>query len=935
METFRTFAQSEPTPDAALASVRVNGQDELLDMLREPIVTALVDTVAGNEDALRSVYRPLVTRATALVGFQEGELNNVVDAILDRVRTSIGQQSAALSSVLGTLPADARQLVLTSEPMEASEPRIGDVALSPAERNQGTITHNYETVSPPLANLYPAGGSTQFVPTIPPTIPPTVTAMPGSSVTVPPTSGSTATGSGVTVNVSACCPVPACPTVPPDDAPTPRAGPLLAGAPVDVAPKPIEVFAPPLIWDTADKRLCATADQFVDAFARAGADVRNFIFTGLNMGADLMELVGRLRDINVIGPLFANISGPALVLRNVFQQMGRILMDYSLMFAGPRGDALVGLYFTRGLLLSLNNAKLGFNFVVTADVNLDVVPVQTLKLIDYLINYLHPVDVPHVPDIDQLYLSDVIDDVEAVCMSRMHGRQRSETLRQLKMRRTRLTPDIEVKHWLQQRTPRADLDKLLRTYGMTDAAERDRLVEMNVALPPPSDAIRFSNRDIFDPNKLGRKEMELEFQQQAGLREMFDAIGLEKKTIRTKDGKRLELDLPLMYYMASYEECSPTQVYEMLHRLRPNRVHLYPLARAGGGVDVPEAVSIETVRSLLKEKDYNPIWRNRLAAISFRAIGNTDIKNMYKRGVFGPVQGVRGFDRTDPAKPKPVGAAEIELRERYLDFGYSDNDAAAKAALTATEIDNALSLKGRTKAQNRICAGYKAGGFTYDQALTQLVNVGMDRKAAVEFLGGCDLDMRLTDLRLATNGVKKQWIAGTISEQQARSLLRGYGVSQERIDTNLNTWALYRTQTRRELTAQQIGSYWESGIINLADARARLVNLGYDVTAANMILNHVRMGQLAKSEKERDRLIKAREAEARRLEARSRADAKELKVAEEKRMVRFLALQSEKNFAAWLKAGQITEGEIRAAMTAKGANPEDIERWINTNRPKG
>lgn len=934
METYRTFAASEPLPDRELAAARVVGQDELLDYLREPLTSALIDTVANHEDALRSVYQPAITHASTMVGLQDGDLGQVTSAILDRLRTNLGQQSATITSVLSQLPADARDLVLTSTNSDGSIVTPGGIAVSPAELESGRITHVYDAPRPPLANVYEPGQVNSYVP--PPIGVPvsTPTVVPGSTVTVPTGSSSTGTPTSVTVSVDPCCPPPPCP----EDT-IRRAPPTVVGAPVEIPPAPVfgpprGVVAPPGKWDTADKRLCQTVDSYVRAFAAVGGEVRQIIFAGLNMGADLSGFLARLRDVNVIGVVFGFVSEPAKVLQKVFQEVGKMVMDYGALFAGPNADALVGLYFTKGWIKVLNNAQLGINFIVTAQINLDVVPQQTLAIVDYLINYLHPVRVPEIGNIENLYLANEITYDEAVCLAKLQNTQEKEFARGARARRTSLSPDLEIKFWQQWREPGNVLAERLRRYGMIDSADQQRLIDLATLLPPPSDAIRFSNRDVFDPQKLGRNEMQAEFNQQVGLREMFDAIGLEKKEILTRDGRRLELDLPFLYYMASYEECSPTQVYEMLHRLRPNRVNRYPLPKPGGGNVFPAPVDINIVRSLLKEKDYNPIWRDRLAAISFRPIGNTDIKNMYRNAVFGPVRGVKGFDRTNPDEPKPLGQAEQELVERYLDFGYAPNDAAAKALLTATQVDASIGRAARNKAMSRICSAYKVGGFTYEQALQQLINAGLERADAIEFLGGCDLDMRIGDLKLAVGGVRKQFVAATISEQQARNLLRGYGVAAERIDTLLSTWRLYMTQTRRELSAQQIGQFWEEGIINLADARARLANLGFDPTAANMILNHVRLGALAKSEKERDRVLKAQEAEQRRLAAQRKQEAKEQAAAQDKRMTRFLAGRSEKNLKQWLAERVITEQEVRETFTARGWNPADIDRWLTTNRPK-
>ncbi len=934
METFRTMGDELPVADPELVSARVDGQQQLLDYVRQPIAGVAVLNTDAQEQMLSSVYKPMVATAKEWTNRQQEGLSVVTGVLRNDLGTQVATNGANLYGVVAALPADERERLLRVDPYTATgEP--GDTATTntPTEPSY-TTTFGYDAPGPTVT--YPSAGTIEPFTTIGPTST-TPTPIPSPGPTPVPTPGptppTTSTSGGcpepcVTVNVN--CPTPPKPE-PEKEEPAKRDGGLVAGAfAAHGVARPRKVG----VWDTAAPGLCRTADEYVTAFGRIGREVRTTMNDALTVGADIFAFAQKLKPLGLLGIGFDAAVPILKTMESVLREMVKMTTEWGDMFGGVNGDALVGLYFCRGFVLSLNNAKLGINLVMTAEINIDLVPSQTLKILDYLISYLHPVDVPALGMVDTLYLNDEITFDEAVCLSKLNGRQRNETDRQIRTQRQKLTPDLEVRYWQRRRTVPGDLMDRLRQYGMLDPDDMKKLIEMAALLPPPSDAIRFALRDVFDPQKLGLAEMKAEFQQQVGLVEMMAASGIEKTEITTAAGKKMELDLPLLYFISSYEECSPTQVYKMLHRLRPNRVNRYPLPKPGGGVVLPAPVDISTVRSLLKEKDYNPIWRDRLAAISFRPIGNTDIKGMYRRGVFGPVRGVKGFDRTDPAKPKPVAPTEIELRERYLDFGYAEEDANAKALLTATQFDEADGAKKRNKAMARICKAYKVGGFSYDQALAQLQNADVERREAIDFLGGCDLDMRINDLSLAVAGVKKQYVNAVVSEQQARDLLRGYGVAQARIDTHITTWNLYRTNKQRELTAQQVMQFWEEGIVPLADARARLVNLGYDATAANMMLNHVRVGQAAKGQKEATRVARLRETEQRRLMSAAQKEQKEREQAQTRRMTRFLALQTEKNLAAWWKAGEITRGEVEAVLTAKGHNPEDIGRWVRTNDPE-
>lgn len=955
MELFKTFGTDRPTPDAGMAVARVEGQDRLLSLVREPVVGEVIERNNSQEELLESVYRPVMDALQETVGKQDAQLGAITTPILERLGTLVSVQDAAYTQLTSALPAEVREELNTSragtliaDGPDPTMPRPG------GEPDKSTV-FSYDESRPDLV----IPNTTPLVPFATPTTP---TATPGAIG--PPKSDeqekptTTTYGSGgtgepmveviepprpvkpgekekcpppcITVNVS-CPPPKKSSGEPPEESDKEDEPPATKSVAVKADTVRRAPEGPP--WDTASITLCNTAADYVARFSAVGEEVRKFMNAILSGSADMLAFVAKIKPFGVLGVAFDDAAKPLKVMENVLRQMAKMLTDYGTLFVGANGNALVGLYFTRGFITSMSHAEAGWNFLVTGKVNIDLVPTQTLKIVDYLIQYLHPVDVPGLPMVDTLYLNGEITLPEAECLSAMNGRQRMETRRQLRAERTKLSPDMEVKYWLQRRNPQQLLEQVLRGYGMTDVSEVSKLVELNKLLPPPSDAVRFSNRDVFDPQKLGLAEMRAEFNQQVGLKEMFEAIGLEKKSIRTKEGKNVELDLPFWYYIAAYEECSPTQGYEMQHRLRPNRVARYAMDDGRGGKVIPAPVDLSTIRTLLKEKDYNPIWRDRLAAISFRVPGRIDIRNMYRRGVFGPPRGLKGMNRANVNAPVPVGQAEVELRERYLDLGYNETDANACVLLDATEFDRLEGGKRKAQGMARICKAYKVGGFTYDQALAQLETITGNKDDAREFLGGCDLDLRIDDLRIAVAGVKKQFLLGVLNDQGAKNVLRQYGVAQPRVDTLLTTWNLYRTARQRELTAQQIATYWEEGLINLADARSRLVNLGYSPSDANVILNHVRVGAAAKGAKEAERVMRLRQAEARRLQSTVEREQKDRDRAEQMRLTRFLALQSEKNLKAWWQAGEITGEEIRAVLTSKGNNPVDVERWLRTNDP--
>lgn len=985
MELFTTFPTPNPTPDKALAAARVSGQDELLDVLDETLVTAAMDKVDQQETLLRQVYRPLIDTATERVTQQQQMMEAIADPIITGLRSQLGTQQSDLAYLLSRVPSDVREFLTSQDPSAAycigfttaapylrfseggspiweNTPANGGVMQSclpatetlpqtgvvvPAEVPAGFTTTTYiqpnrtevslvtpETIPGRLSSqgttlvAVPAGSTggvqSQVVPSV------TATASGGTS-----TPGKPGECPAPIVNLTVNCPpgesprpAPTAPVLPPPEALPESPG----GAAVKAFPLPALAPAGGK-WVTTSPTLCDDVEAFVIGVDLVGFAIRTGVESGSLAVEKIMRAIGTLGDVNVIGKVLKAISIPADIVATVLESMRVSWPAVAKTFLGPRGDTLLGLFFVRGLLKSLNSFRLGINAIVSADITLEIVPDQAIRICDYLIEYLHPTKLPEMPTGGDLWLRSLITDKEFQCIAELNGWQFEEAKRQTLMRRELPGLVAEVDYFRRWDHGADNFRKRLLAYGFKSDQDIDVIRRSMDILPPPSDAIRFALRDVFDPKKLGRAEMIAELKEQVGLRELLAAVGIQETTIKDPLGNIVKLDVPLLYWMSSYEEASPTQVYEMLHRLRPGRTNRFPLPKAGGGVTFPDAVNIETVRALLKEKDYNPIWRDRLAAISYRVPGRIDTRNIYKLGGFGPPQGLQGVNDKVAGKPVAVGGAEKELVEQYLDQGFSPEDAQLQTWLTAAQFDQSTKAKGRNKRARQICQAYMLGVYDRAGAIQVLTRILGTKEAATDYIDDCDTEKRIADVKYAVAGVRKQFIAGTISDTQAISLLEQYGVKRERAVEMGNTWRLYRTAKQREITAATLVDWFVSGLLGGADLKQRLINLGYDSLDANRIIRRAELGELAKTTKQKEKLDNARRQEQLRQERAVKSEEKERERIQLQRMTRFLAGRSEKNLKEWWTAREIDERDVRETLTLRGWNPADVERWVRVNNP--
>jgi hypothetical protein len=551
----------------------------------------------------------------------------------------------------------------------------------------------------------------------------------------------------------------------------------------------------------------------------------------------------------------------------------------------------------------------------------------------YLYQFANPQYIPSQAELNSAFLANVVTSEQWRCLTMAQGNVPEGQRWVLQSNQTQPgIPDL-LTLWLRGQVSQTELSDRLRKLGVIDSRKVEDYRKLAHQLPTPSDAIRLAVRDVFDPKKLGRAEMLEELQQQVGLKELFDAVGLRKTSITSVDGKPFEIDNLLWYWMASYEECSPTQVYEMLHRLRPNRTHLYPLPDGKGGTATPEPVTMPIVNSLLKEKDYNPIWRKRLAAISYRPMGRIDVKNLYKRRGFGPPLGLAGFNLTAPGKPKAVGTAEIELVERFQDMGYTETDAQLQAYDAAASMDATRGLKGRTRQLAIICRQYQQGAIDKSTAITQTAELVGGREEAERLVLICDAEGASRDFSAAIGGVKRAYLSGEINRQTAMDRLRRVGVVGVKIPAYLTTWDFILQKRTKEVTADGILNWYRQRIIDSRSARDRLENLGYRPEDATRMVRIVDLGELARSAKEAERLRKARDAAQRRQLSAAERAIKERETSERRALLRFLSAYPDKNLKTYWKDGTITVAEIRDVLTLKGWDGAAIDRWLISNDP--
>lgn len=394
-----------------------------------------------------------------------------------------------------------------------------------------------------------------------------------------------------------------------------------------------------------------------------------------------------------------------------------------------------------------------------------------------------------------------------------------------------LTPYEIRDAWLRGLLNKNGAARILAYQGLLDTTEVEAFFAAAKPLPPISDAIHFAVRDTFSPTKIGRAQMLAELREQVGLQDLGEALGLTGATYGKTRLKSHTEDFLTHYWLAHYVNVSPTQAFEMLHRLRPSRITRFRFA----GLN-PQPIEIGRVRQLLKEDDYSPAWRDELAAISYRPLGRIDVRRIYSAGGFGEVKGEAGF-RFDPvAGLVPNAPAETELSESYQDLGYNPTDATRMAWWTAKEFSAERPQTIRRRAIKSALKSYQLGAVSRNAAIKQLHALGLYGSAADQVISTADLDDANSWLLAFLRSLRSRLLHGVLSPDQVRFEMRRANIVEEKIAQYLDRWLMEFTPRRRELTVAKIIEATNIGILTETESVGRLRNLGYADDDARILL---------------------------------------------------------------------------------------------------
>ena len=323
-----------------------------------------------------------------------------------------------------------------------------------------------------------------------------------------------------------------------------------------------------------------------------------------------------------------------------------------------------------------------------------------------------------------------------------------------------------------------DITKALKQHGFNDK-EISILRELSYAYPSPTDFIRFAVREVFTEDKETQEALSAEFPED--IVEHAERAGLKREHLE-------------WYWKAHWDLPSPTQVYEMLHRLNPDVLKVRGSAYKEMGLDMSKLeTTIETVKTFLKQADYDLRWRDRLVAISYAPLTRVDLRRIYELGLIN----------------------EEELLARLMEVGYTKKDAELMVEFYKTFRQEEVRLWTKTEIRNLLYYGL----VNESEAVVLLKRIGYTEEDAKTLVELWKAKLAEKDMREIQKYVRDAYALGEITRAEAEKRLRDVGLSEETINIVLDKEDARRLGSVKLPSASTVVKWLKAGIITEAEAK--------------------------------------------------------------------------------------------------------------------
>ena len=475
----------------------------------------------------------------------------------------------------------------------------------------------------------------------------------------------------------------------------------------------------------------------------------------------------------------------------------------------------------------------------------------------YNINYNNPQLLPGIPDLQNLFRKGAISEEIFRCLVRANGSYDSWQMKIaesstlvpslydiIRLYRGKKIGGNEFEYY-------ANLNglKISTPQGKTDIAT---FLEATRAIPGVADLVRMMVRDAAD------NTIALKYETDSGFDKKF-AGQLEEWS----EQQGVDPEIMKYYWRAHWEIPSNTQLFDMLHKLRPNR--------RVGVVPANIVTTKETVKEAIQVNDLTPYWVDRVMATSYSSLTRIDAQ----RAFF--IEAIN----------------EDQLFDAYMDLGYDSNNAQVLVDFTKElKRKRDAGLPGADKPTN-IISQLKKYVISETNAYDRLRATGMKPEKAKAAVANSVRDRKEEARARCLKEAQRRFFRAEYDLLKYKSVVMQLGIPQENIEALVNETACLYDSRGKEINAGALCKAFKQNIIAADQFQARLRLIGYDRDEAFIIAESCQIDKVialgkAKLQKEAKERAEAEKAQKAAVAAQEKAEkkaekAKKAQEAEEKK----------------------------------------------------
>ena len=471
----------------------------------------------------------------------------------------------------------------------------------------------------------------------------------------------------------------------------------------------------------------------------------------------------------------------------------------------------------------------------------------------YNINYQNPQLLPGIPDLQNLFRKDAISEETFRCLVRANGSYDSWQMKIAES--STLVPSLIdiIKLYRGKKIGGNEFEYYANLNGLKIGTAQGKIdianfLEATRAIPGLPDLVRMMVRDAGD-NAVAAKygtDTDLDNKFAGKIEEWSEQQGVDPEIMK-------------YYWRAHWEIPSNTQLFDMLHKLRPNR--------RVGNVPGNIATTAADIKQAIQVNDLTPFWVDRVMATSYHPLTRIDAQRAFFIDAI----------------------SEDRLFDAYMDLGYDKDNAQALVDFSKElKKKRESNLPGADKPAN-ILGQLKRYLINRQDATNRLIAIGMKKEKAEAAVYNTVRDRIAEAKAKCLKEAQRRFFRAEYDLIKYKQVVMSLGLPQENVEDLINESQCLYNSRGKELNAGALCKAFKQNIIAFDQFQNRLNLIGYDKDEAFIIAESCQIdkvvaigkAKLAIEAKEKAAFEKAQKAELAARKEAERLAEKAKKAAEE------------------------------------------------------